>query len=167
MTTHYRIACALIIRDGHIAMVQQTFDGITAWSLPGGGCEGDEDFITAARREAREETGLILDGDAVHACTCVYSNAIDNSVCHVETYVFTDSRGDIAPADPDQSIEQAAWVPRDEVLKRLQNLPWPMMGKPAAAWLLAANPVPQHWEFAIDAQKKSRHLSTRPATPKP
>ncbi len=154
--TAYRIACALVIVDDRVALVRQTVNGTTFWSLPGGGCEGDEDFATAARRELQEETGLIATAHGRRICTCSYTNDTDNSVCQVETFVFTSVAGDLAPQDPDASIEDVAWVPLAEAITRLRALPWPMMGVPAADWVEGADKALRHWVYAIDADGQSQ-----------
>jgi ADP-ribose pyrophosphatase YjhB (NUDIX family) len=48
----------LVLRDGRVLLVRTTYDRY--WSLPGGGVERGESFADAARREVREETGLVL-----------------------------------------------------------------------------------------------------------
>ena len=54
-----RRACAAVLRDDHILMVEQTVDGRVWWTLPGGGIEPGEEAHDAARRELQEETGLV------------------------------------------------------------------------------------------------------------
>lgn len=162
---HYNIACALVIVDGHVAMVQQVVNGITFWSLPGGGCEGNESFAQAAQRELTEETGLHATAQGQRVCSCSYTNDTDNSQCHVETFLFTSVTGELAPNDPDQSIDAATWVPLDQALAYLRGLPWPMMGIPAVTWIEATQKEDLHWTYAIDKDGKSAHLSTTRATP--
>ena len=157
---HYDIACALVIVDGHVAMVRQVVDGIAFWSLPGGGCESGESFAQAAQRELAEETGLSPVGAGLRICSCSYANETDNSHCHVETFLFTAVTGTLAPDDPDKSIVTATWVPLAEALDYLRRLPWPMMGIPAATWIEAAQKEDLHWTYAIDAKGQSRHLAT-------
>ena len=170
----YNIACALVVVDGQVAMVQQVVNGITFWSLPGGGCEGSESFAEAAKRELTEETGLIAASAPVRICSCSYTNDTDNSQCHVETFLFTAVTGELAPNDPDKSIDAATWIPLAEALQYLRGLPWPMMGIPAVTWIEATQKEELHWTYAIDAHGQSKHLSTTrlpsaptPSAPKP
>lgn len=53
---------AIIIRDGKVAM-QKSRCG--EYKIPGGGVEAEESHIVALRREAVEETGLIIEEDSV------------------------------------------------------------------------------------------------------
>ena len=54
--------CVMIVGNGKVLLgkrSRQPFEG--KWVLPGGGVEFGEDFLTAARREAKEETGLDIE----------------------------------------------------------------------------------------------------------
>ncbi len=51
-------SCVVIIEDGRVLMVQQTYQGARLWTFPGGSIEPDETPEMAARREAKEEVGL-------------------------------------------------------------------------------------------------------------
>jgi 8-oxo-dGTP diphosphatase len=48
---------ALIVRDGAVLLIRHR-SGRYPWALPGGGVERNERLAEAARREAREETGV-------------------------------------------------------------------------------------------------------------
>ena len=50
-------AFALIIADGHILLVKQSY-GHKKWSMPGGGVDKRESFEDAAVRETLEEAGV-------------------------------------------------------------------------------------------------------------
>lgn len=52
----------LLAEDGSVLLFRFTpADRPPLWATPGGECDADEDFETAARRELLEETGLVLD----------------------------------------------------------------------------------------------------------
>ncbi len=51
-------SCVVIIEDGRVLMVQQTYQGEPLWTFPGGSIEPGETPEMAARREAKEEVGL-------------------------------------------------------------------------------------------------------------
>lgn len=64
---------------------QSKDDGV--WSIPKGLIDDDEDPLTAARREFREETGFSVDGDALPLTPCrqsakkvVYAWAVEGSI---------------------------------------------------------------------------------------
>lgn len=50
-------AYGVIIRDEHILLAHWNEHGRSGWTLPGGGVEGSEHPVQAARREIAEETG--------------------------------------------------------------------------------------------------------------
>ena len=51
-------SCVVIIEDGRVLMVQQTYQGKRLWTFPGGSIEPGETPEMAARREAKAEVGL-------------------------------------------------------------------------------------------------------------
>ena len=48
----------LMVKDGQVVLVKHVYEPY--WYIPGGAVERDETLETAVRREAREETGAIL-----------------------------------------------------------------------------------------------------------
>ena len=65
-----RRAARILLIDAEGAVLLFRFtpaDRPPLWATPGGECDPDEDFATAARRELFEETGLSLDPGAVIA----------------------------------------------------------------------------------------------------
>ncbi|MYQ75821.1 NUDIX domain-containing protein [Streptomyces sp. SID4923] len=53
-----------VFRDEHVLVVRSVENGPPVWKLPGGHVHPDEGLVACARRELREETGLVL--DALH-----------------------------------------------------------------------------------------------------
>lgn len=54
-------AAAVIVRGGRVLLVHHTY-GELNWEIPGGGADPGESAEAAARREALEETGVIIAG---------------------------------------------------------------------------------------------------------
>jgi len=54
-------AAAVIVRDDRVLLVHHTY-GELNWEIPGGGADPGESAEAAARREALEETGVIIAG---------------------------------------------------------------------------------------------------------
>lgn len=110
------IACAIVRRNGEILLVRQRDkDGTTNWALPGGAAESAEGLFETLAREVREETGLnVLEaGPIAYAAQLLQPRAI--------AFVFEVLRwsGDLLPADPDDDILEAAFMPVTDALERL------------------------------------------------
>jgi 8-oxo-dGTP diphosphatase len=60
------IAAAIIAQDGKVLLVKRRIsEGKLSWQFPAGAVEDGETVDAAAVREAREETGLIVEADKV------------------------------------------------------------------------------------------------------
>jgi len=66
----YRLAGGVYaVRDGKVALLQRGGGTMTGfWSLPGGMIDADEDPLTGALRELREESGLAPTGPVEFLC---------------------------------------------------------------------------------------------------
>ena len=56
------VKCVLRDAQGRVLFVRHTYGDRQAWELPGGGAHRGEGAAEAARREAREELGVDVDG---------------------------------------------------------------------------------------------------------
>jgi 8-oxo-dGTP pyrophosphatase MutT (NUDIX family) len=101
--------------EPHVAVVRVR-DEILA--LPKGHPDGDESPTEAARREVREETGLVAEpvehlGDVRYW----YVRGGERVAKIVAFFLFRYSSGNVA--DHDHEVEEALWIPLDEAPERL------------------------------------------------
>ena len=103
--------------DGRIVVVSQK--GVS-WSLPKGGVNEGEDHLVAARREIREETGIVVlthVADLPH-----FERSPIGSSGHLKRLVFflfrtVETR--LAPEDPDNP--EALWLAPPDAVERLSH----------------------------------------------
>lgn len=105
---------AVVVHDGKLLLARHddAKRGLSWWSPPGGGVEGDEDILVSAAREAEEETSL-----RVVPLRPVYAQELVNRRRNTRTLeLFV--RCELAPgASPDDlraanEIAEARWVDR-------------------------------------------------------
>jgi ADP-ribose pyrophosphatase YjhB (NUDIX family) len=118
---------AVLVLDGERVLLGRR-DGTTRnrpglWALPGGFVEFDEDFLSAARREVREETGLDIE---IRAIVNVSSSYLAREL-HALTVVLTAAAigGTLSPAD---GLDALDWFPRAG--------PFPQLAFEADAYIL-------------------------------
>jgi ADP-ribose pyrophosphatase YjhB (NUDIX family) len=154
MNPYTTLVVAAILRQGEQVLLIQQQGGSESepyWALPGGVVERDEYLDAALRRELREETGLQADRLGPLAYTAQIARA--EVAGQTLAFVFTVEAwsGDLRPADPDQVIHRAAFLPLAEAIAHLRACPYPSMGEPAAAYLSAAAPPGSVWFYRVNA----------------
>jgi 8-oxo-dGTP diphosphatase len=56
---------AVVLRRRSVLLIHRTYEGVDNWVLPGGTPRAGESMAACARREVREETGLLVDPSRV------------------------------------------------------------------------------------------------------
>jgi ADP-ribose pyrophosphatase YjhB (NUDIX family) len=107
------------------------------WALPGGYVEFDEDFLSAARREVLEETGLVTE---VRSIVNVSMSYLSRDL-HALTVVLT-----AVPVGgalrPDDGLDAADWFP--------QAGPFPELAFEADAHILARRARERGWSIPVE-----------------
>jgi 8-oxo-dGTP diphosphatase len=104
------IAVAIVVRDGQVLLVKRRVaEGELLWQFPAGAIEDGETPELAAVREAREETGLLVEaddllGDRVHPTTGR----------HLFYVACTVIEGTAHVGDADE-LDELAWATRAEL----------------------------------------------------
>jgi 8-oxo-dGTP diphosphatase len=97
----------LIEREGHVLLGKRRGGfGEGKWGLPQGYVEFDEDFLTAAIREVKEETGLDVE---IRSILNVVSNLLSPSLHTLAIILLADVVGGELCAGDD--LETLEWVP--------------------------------------------------------
>jgi len=102
----------LVVEDDRILLGKRSGQpGKGLWALPSGYIEFDEDFITAAIREVREETGLDV---AINAVLHVESSFLSPQYHFLGIYLLAHVLGGSLAASDD--LETVSWFSKSESL---------------------------------------------------
>jgi len=111
-----RSAGGVVIRDGHLLVIvptRRTADGSSVLGLPKGHLDAGETAVQAATREVREETGVVADPiEELGEVSYWYWRKGRRTPKSVVFYLFEYRSGD--PADHDDEVEEARWIPCGE-----------------------------------------------------
>jgi 8-oxo-dGTP diphosphatase len=142
-----QVAAVLLRRGDDIVLVQERRGDLLFWSVPGGGVELGELVTEALVRETREETGVVLHstGRLAYIVNSSSERFPSSVALFFECY---DWDGEIAPADPDNEILDAALFGRDEAIRLLESsaLTRPEI-EPLLAYLRAPAGPPAIWSY--------------------
>jgi 8-oxo-dGTP diphosphatase len=138
MSAHpvHNVAVALVWRDHDLLMVRQAAaDEEPYWALPGGLLEDGELVTEALVREVLEETGIevvgverlafALQADSRRPARFRRASGTETGyLATVWTFDVGAWRGSVCARDPDGVVREAAFVPRDEAIARLERVWW-------------------------------------------
>lgn len=120
---HTQSAGGVVINtNGEILVVNQKG---TSWSLPKGHVEKGEDFLTAAKREIYEESGItqleyVSDLGSYQRYKIHDQGGEDKSEFKtIHMFLFKTSESKLNPQDPENP--EARWVKKEEVVKLLTH----------------------------------------------
>jgi 8-oxo-dGTP diphosphatase len=127
-----RPAAAVLLErpdDGRVLLLRRAVEpGLGWWDLPAGYLDPRESFERAARREAREESGLEVE---LVELTGVYHSPAANTVTAVFRARPTDP---LAPVRLDFESSEDAWVAREEVDAWMPKIAFPSMARALQDW---------------------------------
>ncbi len=116
---HNRVAADLIIeQNDEIVLIKRKYEPFKDhWCLPGGHVEHGEQVRNAARREAKEETGLDVELDALLG---IYDTPERDPRGPVISIVYTATPEDSNQSlDPATDAKDAQWVTLDDLPEEL------------------------------------------------
>jgi len=133
--------CAIVFRRRAVLLIHRTRDGADSWVLPGGTPRAGESMAACARREVREETGLLVDPARVAFVLEVIGP--DEGPRTVDmVFAATESAPDVAP-----EVREAGMMPVFVPVEQVHELDLrpPVAGhlrSPARQRRAALRPVP-------------------------
>jgi 8-oxo-dGTP diphosphatase len=141
------ISCAIIRRGSEILLVRQRDkDAETRWGLPGGAGQSGELPLETLTREVREESGLkiVNPGPIAYVTGLRYPPTL--------AFVF-DVRlwtGDLVPADPDDDILHAEFMPAEAAIELLELQPSHFVRSPLTPYLNGRAGTGSFWLYRRD-----------------
>lgn len=145
-----QVAAALLRRGDAILLVQERRGETVFWSVPGGGVELGELVTEALVRESKEEAGVVLNSPGRLAY--IVNSTSEKFPSSVALFFeCEDWSGQIAPADPDNEVLQAALFPRADAITLLESSPAsrPEM-EPLVAYLRDPSSPTAIWSYRDD-----------------
>lgn len=149
------MAGGLIELEGRLLLVQnQRRDGTLDWTTPGGVVDPGEELLEGLTREVEEETGLRVSAWEGPLWT-VQAEAPDMGwTLEVEVHRAVGFVGDVAVADPDGIVVDAAWLDHDGCRECLDTS-WVPAREPMLAWLGERWTDPRSFRYRVDGDTRA------------
>lgn len=113
MSYPHLVVAVVCQKDDKVLMVKEIDNGITCWNQPAGHVELGEDLITAAKREALEETGYSIE---IIGLMGIYEGVHKVSGTHFVRICFYAKALEKITTTLDSDIIEAQWVDRTDLL---------------------------------------------------
>ena len=143
-----RFAGVIALHREHVVLVRERRDGWGGafWNIPSGRVEAREAPVLGAVRELAEETGLRV---APEGLRLVGTSSTTHGDSRSLAWNFTTSVDSpvLRVDDPDGSILEARWFPRDEAVDVLGRLPYRPLAEPVVAHLREEVAPGSHWIY--------------------
>lgn len=118
-TPHATVAC-IVEREGRFLLVEEMASGKAVINQPAGHLEQGESFIDAARRETLEETGWVVEPEALLGLYTYYAPA--NGVTYHRFCFIARALHEKPDAVLDTGIIRPLWLSRDELEQHRDQL---------------------------------------------
>ncbi|MGO9489908.1 MAG: NUDIX hydrolase [Solirubrobacteraceae bacterium] len=130
-------AGGVVVRDGEVVVIVPTrraADGSRVVALPKGHVDPGETTVEAARREVREETGIVAEPVSELGETRYWYRRDGRTIGKaVAFFLFDYVEGDTA--DHDDEVEDVRWIPLEQAERELSHAAEREMVTLAAAYL--------------------------------
>lgn len=113
MSYPHLVVAVVCQKDNKILMVKEIDNGITCWNQPAGHVEQGEDLISAAKREALEETGYLIE---INGLMGIYEGIHKTTGTHFVRVCFYAKALDKVTTSLDSDIIAAHWVDKTDLL---------------------------------------------------
>lgn len=161
-----RFAGVVAVHRQRIVLVRERHEhwGGEFWNVPSGMVEAHETPVLGAVRELAEETGLVVEPDALHLVGTSATTS-DGSRSLAWNFTTVVERAAIAVDDPDGLIREARWFTREEAIDLLRRLPYRPLAEPLVAYLEGGAEPGVHWRY--DTAESDPVVTSQPSAPSP
>ena len=124
----------IIMNDSHVLLVRHTYMDRSAWGLPGGGIDRNEDALACARRELREELGVA--GEFREIGMINFAHDWHRDLVHV--FLVENLSGDLQLNETE--LAEAQWFEASRLPEKLAKLAEHILHNAQLSWRDARHP---------------------------